>query len=393
MTLIAHLALKDWQLFLADRRAAVLCVVVPIVLASAFSLVFRRDDAAAPPRLPVLLVVEDTSPLAQRVTADLCAHAHLQTCVLTRKSALQELQTSGRGVLVLLPAGGLRPAAPTHLDGEEAASLPPHIQVLHHPLSSIEGQWVQGLLTEVLLRRQAAEWLGPLLPTTGLPRVFAIQRHEWPTSGCPAFNSVSHCFAGMTLQYLLFWGMESGLLFLRERQRGLWRRLQVAPLRLSTLLAGKVVAITGIGLVQMLATFGFGWLVFGVQVRGPWLGLLLMALAVSGLAAATGLLVAAVGGTEARARSVCILVILAVAMLGGLWLPMFLLPAWVQNAAQFLPTTWAMRGLDGLLWQGFGWSELLPSLGMVLAFDVGLVALAFVRLAQVEARARRGDTL
>ena len=52
------LAAKDWRLFWADRRAAVLCFVVPVVLASAFGLIFTPPncecrsarDAARPDR-------------------------------------------------------------------------------------------------------------------------------------------------------------------------------------------------------------------------------------------------------------------------------------------------------------------------------------------------------
>ena len=36
------LAGKDWRLFWADRRAAALCFLVPVVLASAFGLIFAR---------------------------------------------------------------------------------------------------------------------------------------------------------------------------------------------------------------------------------------------------------------------------------------------------------------------------------------------------------------
>ena len=125
-------------------------------------------------------------------------------------------------------------------------------------------------------------------------------------------------------------------------------------------------------------------------VGGSWVGFVLLALAASLLAASTGLMVAAIGGTEARARSVSILVILGVSMVGGLWLPAFLLPAWVSDIALSLPTTWAMRGLDAVTWQGRGLAAALPGVGVVLAFAVGFLALAAWRLSASEARLRRG---
>src|SRR5262249_35541601 len=118
------------------------------------------------------------------------------------------------------------------------------------------------------------------------------------------FNPYSHSFSGMTLQYLLFWGMESGLLLLRERQRGVWTRLRSAPVPLWAVVAGKSLTTSAVALLMVLFTFGFGYVAFGVTVTGSFVAFVLLALAASGLAAAVGLLVAAVGGTEARARAV-----------------------------------------------------------------------------------------
>jgi ABC-2 type transport system permease protein len=205
------------------------------------------------------------------------------------------------------------------------------------------------------------------------------------------FNSYSHSFSGMTLQYLLFWGMESGLLLLRERSRGVWLRVRAAPVPLAAVVLGKAAATGLIALLQVLATFGFGYLAFGVRVTGSPAGFALVAVAAGGLAASTGLLVAAVGGTEARARSVSILVILGVSMLGGLWLPAFLLPGWARDVALALPTTWAMRGLDAMTWQGRGFLAGLASAAAVAGFAAAFLAVAVLRLAAAEARRRRGD--
>ena len=71
-----------------------------------------------------------------------------------------------------------------------------------------------------------------------------------------------------------------------------------------------------------------------------WLGLARRQTWLRGLGA--GVLVAAIGRTEASARSVFIVVILAASMLGGLWLPAFLLPSCVRDWSVALPSSWAM---------------------------------------------------
>jgi ABC-2 type transport system permease protein len=269
----------------------------------------------------------------------------------------------------------------------------PTIQILHHPSTGAERQWAEGVVAEIVMRRMAREKFAGMLSgrdEAAFASPFQVQATAVTSKIDARFNAYSHSFCGMTLQYLLFWGMESGLLLLRERQRGVWCRMRAAPISLGCVLAAKALATAIIALLQVLVTFGFGYLVFGVSVTGSMIGFILLALTACALAAATGLLVAAIGGTEARARSVSILVILGVSMLGGLWIPTFLLPAWVREASLTLPTSWAMRGFGAVTWQGLGLWSVWPSVLAVALFTGGFLTLAVICLKRSEWRLRVG---
>jgi ABC-2 type transport system permease protein len=150
------------------------------------------------------------------------------------------------------------------------------------------------------------------------------------------------------------------------------------------------VATCWIALLQVLVTFGFGYLAFGVSIQGSVIGFLLLAFAACTLAAATGLLVAAIGGTESRARSVSILVILGVSMVGGLWMPSFVLPHWLREVSLSLPTAWAMRGFGAVTWQGQGLWQVLPCVLAVAAFAAVFLAVAVIGIKRSETRLREG---
>lgn len=390
LPLILALAAKDLRLFLADRRAALLCFAVPIVLASGFGLVFNKaPGSSGAPKLQLLIVTEDEGPFTRQVVADLLASPRLEAELVRRDEAEKRVADRRPGIAVVLPNGFEQLAVWT--PGNSNGSRP-KVSILHNPLAESEGQWAEGVVSEVLMRRIARDRLAPWVGTgdSAMSLPFAVDATPLTGSSHAQFNSYTHSFCGMTLQYLLFWGMESGLLLLRERQRSLWLRMRAAPVPLWTVLGGKAVSTSTIALLQVLATFAFGYLVFDVRVTGSFVGFALLAIGVSFLAAATGLLVAAIGGTEARARSVCILVILGVSMLGGLWLPSFVLPGWARDIALSLPTTWAMRGLDGVTWQGRGLLEALPSVGMIAAFTAFFLGVAVARLVSSETRRRRG---
>jgi ABC-2 type transport system permease protein len=384
LSLTLSLARKDWRLFWADRRAALLCFVVPVVLASVFGLIFHRPAAdSAHARLPIVVVVEDEGPFTRRVADELLGSPRLEAKEVSREVA-EAAVAERRAVAVVLPPGFER------LKGWEPGSTAerPELRLLHHPNAAAERQWAEGVLTELVMRRVAVDALGAKEEEAAPPfRVAALSLAPRPEA---QFNSFTHSFCGMTIQYLLFWGMESGLLLLRERKRSAWTRVRAAGVPLSCVLAARSLATAAIALLQVLVTFGFGYVAFGVTIGGSVIGFALLAVAACGLAAATGLLVAALGGTEARARSVSILLILAVSLLGGLWVPAFALPAWVRDVSLALPTTWAMRGLEAVTWQRGGLLAALPSVVAVAAFAIVLLGVASLRLRMTERAVRQG---
>lgn len=385
--LVFALARKDWRLFWADRRAALMCFVVPVVLAAAFGTIFHRPNSDAT-KLPVLVVVEDDGPFTRQVADELLASPRFEAKEVTRAEA-QTAVADRKAVAVVLPPGFEQ----LKLWQPGVTTERPELHLLHHPNASAERQMAEGIVTECVMKRVTREAFSDVFKADEpLAPPFKIEtRSVSPYSGAE-FNSYAHSFCGMTLQYLLFWGMESGLLLLRERQRGVWTRVRAAAVPLGCVIAGKALATALVALLQVLVTFAVGYFAFGVKIDGSLFGFALLAGTACALAAATGLLVAALGGTEARARNVSILVILGVSMLGGLWVPAFLLPSWARELSLALPTTWALKGFETVTWQGGGFRAALPSAAAVAGFAVAMLAVAAVKLKLAEQGLRKGGS-
>lgn len=386
--LVWELARKDLLLFVADRRGAVLCFAVPILLASAFGAIFHRPEGAdVRPTVHVVAGADDA--FTHRVVEGLRGSDKLNAQACDLATARRRLASESNDVVVVLPADLLRAANPF-----SQSAPPPRIELLHTPRGQVESRVVEGVLSEVVLRESARAALAPLekmRPGLKIERPFTVERSAEPAGGALAVNSYSHAFCGVTLQYLLFWGVDSGLLLLRERRQGIWRRLRAAPVNRLTLLLGKALATAIVALLQIAVTFAFGAVFFGVTITGSVTGFALMALSAALLSAATGLLVAAVGGNEGRARTVAILVILTLSLLGGLWLPSFLLPGWVQKLALLLPTTWAARGLEGVTWQSMALEDAWPCALALMGFSVAFLAVAWWRLVRADGPAFAGN--
>jgi len=384
---------KDLRLFLADRRGVLLCFTVPIVLASLFGLIFRNTSKGEIEAFRAALVVESDSEFAKSVTESLESQSILKLERIDLEQAKRWVITREVPVALILPKefGG---GSVDILNNHAATGLVKPM-VLHASGNEMEARLAEGILAEAVARRTADRFLASLRGM-GVPGVQAMA-DKFQDLGrvervCAAETDrdkavFGHSFCGMTLQYLLFLGMDCGLLLLRERRQGIWRRLTTTPARPGTLLAGRALATTLIALAQLTVSFGFARLVFGVTIAGSVAGLIAMALAVAFLSASTGLLVASIGGNESRARSVAILVILALSMLGGLWLPPFLMPNWLRTIGLVLPTSWALAGLEAATWQGGSLAAALLSASVVSAFSIGFLLVALVGFQRAQTRA------
>jgi ABC-2 type transport system permease protein len=192
-------------------------------------------------------------------------------------------------------------------------------------------------------------------------------------------SGLAHAFAGMAVQGVLFFGIESAMLLLRDRRLGIWRRLRASPVGQGELLVGKALSSALIGGFVLCAVLGFGMLVFGIRVAGSWIGLGATVVATSLMVASFGLLVAALGRTEQQSRGLSVMAVLLMVMLGGAWFPSSLMPEWVQKLSLIMPVRWSLDGFDAMMWRGGGLSEALAPIAGLLFFTAVFSAVAAFR--------------
>jgi ABC-2 type transport system permease protein len=359
-------ARKDILLFRSDPKGVVLSLLIPVALATLFGFIFRNGSREQLDPVRTAIVVIDNSSLAHAVAASLEKNKLLNAQIMSAEDAETALDSLRVAVVVTMPEG---------LGGGEIAQRP---RVKHAPGTAFEGQWATGIVTETVMREAGRRWLPQIGGNSFIESLEARYGVEREVTGKTDQDRAvfGHSFCGMSLQYLLFLGMDCGLVLLRERTHGVWRRLSSSPTPQWAIIAGRALATMLIALMQISFTMGCAWLLFGVSVRGSVLGFLLVVVAISSLAATCGLLVASIGGTEGRARSISILVILALSLVGGLWLPAFLMPWWVRDLGWLLPTSWALRGLESSTWQGASFTQSATCAAVVMAYSLLFLVVA-----------------
>jgi len=231
------------------------------------------------------------------------------------------------------------------------------------------------------LQQQGASGSGAdapaLKPRFEIP--FRTREQEVTSGGDRPYNSYAHSFAGMGVQFILFMGIDLGVGVLMARRLGLWKRLRAAPLSRATLLGSRIFSGSVIALALLAIIYAAAIAFFGVRVDGSPVGLAGVAVAFALLTSTFGLLIAALGRTPEATRGLAIFATLLLVMLGGAWVPSFVFPEWLQRLSLFVPTRWAVDGLDAMTWRGLGVDAAIAPIGVLLAFSALFAALAIWR--------------
>jgi ABC-2 type transport system permease protein len=193
------------------------------------------------------------------------------------------------------------------------------------------------------------------------------------------YNGYAHSFAGMTVQFILFAGIDAGVLLLLTRDRGIWQRIRSAPLSKSEFLFARTLATTLISLFQFTLIYSAAIIIFGVRISGSFIGFIWLAIAFCLLNATFGLMLASVGRSASSTRGFAMVVTLLLVMLGGAWVPSFVFPKWLQQASLGAPTRWAVDGLDAVSWRGQGLEAAIPPVLVIGATAALCLAIAIWR--------------
>jgi len=373
---------NDLRLFFADQRAVIATICVPIGIASFFGIVFGSGGGKSASKIPVLIADGDSSSVSQKIIAGAKADSAFTITEGTEASVRDAVHKGQTSVALVIPKDFGTESAQALLS---PTAPRPKLTFLYDPAKSSDLQMTQGVLIQQVMQVVSQE----AFPSSGMAGGFnnpcelvkeAVTARTGPNDDASGGKAgVSHVFVGMAVQGLLFFAVDFGIGMVRDRRMGLWKRLRAAPLPRRTLLGSRLCSSAMIGFLELAAVFGFGALVFGIRVYGSVVGFLLIGVSASLMVASFGMLIAALGKTEAQCRAASVPLVLAMSFLGGAWLPSFMMPAWVQGIAKALPSRWAIDGFDAVTWRGLDLASALTPVGVLLAFAAVFSGFAVAR--------------
>lgn len=131
-----------------------------------------------------------------------------------------------------------------------------------------------------------------------------------------------------------------------ERERGVWRRYRLLPGSTAALVVSVMVARYIIVLLAVLLQFALAWCLYRTPFPAHPLQSLVAFTAVCFAFLGMGLVIAMIAGAVPAVQALGQAIFLPMIMIGGVGVPLRILPPWAQHVANYLPGRYAVEALD-----------------------------------------------
>jgi len=182
-------------------------------------------------------------------------------------------------------------------------------------------------------------------------------------------------FPGLVVFALMFIAQSLAIRLLRDRMKGLQRRIVITPVSATAVVMGGVTYLVA-GLLALLVFLALiGALVFRIQLRDP-VSLLAIGLGFAVFAAGLHLLSGSLARSDRGAGFVGSVVVLVLSLLGGTFVPSETYPPFLRAVATLVPNGAAQQGFIDVLVHKIPLAELGGRLGVTWAWGLATMALA-----------------
>lgn len=204
----------------------------------------------------------------------------------------------------------------------------------------------------------------------------ATGKEEQAWYGDTPYNQAS---PGILVQFAIFGLTTSGQILVQERKTRTLQRMLTTSLRPWQIIAGHLLGMFGVVLVQVILLILFGQLLLGVNYAREPLGVLLISLGLGLWIAAMGLFIGTVAKDDSQVVVYSLMAMFIFSSLGGTWFPIEATSGAFAAVSRLLPASWAMTGYQNILLRGLDLSSSILPFLILLAYALGFFILAVWR--------------
>ncbi len=195
-------------------------------------------------------------------------------------------------------------------------------------------------------------------------------------------NSVQHNVPAWALFAIFFIVVPLSINLVKEKSQGTSVRVRVSPTPYYIHILGKTCTYLIICVIQFLLMVAVGIWLFPLMdlpqfdVTGKMFNLIIVTLFAGLAAIGFGVLLGTVAKTQEQSAPFGATSVVVLAAIGGIWVPVFLMPEFMQKIAAFSPMNWGLNAYYDIILRNSGIGDIAKELIFLFLFYVAMVGIA-----------------
>jgi ABC-2 type transport system permease protein len=356
-------------------------ILFPILLMSMFGYIYPPVPKSNPntgtigtafPNLPVSLVQMDNGQAANKVAAQFIQISQQQGLFTVSETASyqaarnQLVEGNLKGIIVI----------PQGFSDALAGGQPATIEITVDETNPTTASVVQSEISAIfnIIGSQISEQkINSMDPNNSVDPSFIIQPIS--VNQVPLISGVASSFQFLAPGFMALTVITGSLqgvatAISREKEQGTMDGLLVSPIPHQSIIIGKVAAQTVRGLIQGFLILGLSMILFGVQIYGsPLIMLVVMVLGTASFVG-VGIIMTAVAPDQETAQMMTVLLQFPMMFISGILFPIDQLPGWMQYIGKGLPLYYAADALRKVIILNASLSAIMPDVLILIAYTV-----------------------
>ena len=407
-------AYKEFLLLIRDIGGIAILFIMPLVLIITITLIqdstFKTVSDA---KIPILVVNNDNGNVSETILKGLGESNAFEVNIKESEDVARDLVFKGKYQLaIIIPenlSSGLEQKVTQNVDGiiekfgfeEDTDSLP------KETIKSKEVKLYFDPATQMTFKSSVKNGIDKMvaeIETKSIYKAFQEQISDDPTEvifeteNFITFkeilpkennkeiipNSVQHNVPAWTLFAIFFIIVPLSINIVKEKSQGTFVRLRTNPVSYATVLGGKTLIYLVVCLIQFVLMLLVGVYLFPaiglptLDVSGR-LPLLFVVAIFAGLAAiGLGLLLGTIAKTQEQSAPFGATFVVILAALGGVWVPVFVMPKLMQTLSNISPMNWGLNAFYDVFLRHGSLLDILPEISLLFLFFLATTFIAIV---------------
>jgi ABC-2 type transport system permease protein len=374
---IAHRDLLDlWR----TRMLLFFFILFPLLLMGMFGYIYPPIPKSNPitgsigtpyPNMPVSLVQMDDGQTANAVAAQFIQISGQQGLFAVSESASyqaardQLIQGNVKGI-ILIPEGfsdALTAGQPATVEVTVDETNPTLGSILQSEISAIFSIIGSSMSTQSI-QRMAGDGVNPSfimqpISVTGVPLISGV---------VSSFQFLAPGFMALTVITGSLQGVAATIA--REKEQGTMDGLLVSPIPHRSIIFGKVMAQTVRGLIQGFLILGLAVLIFGVQIYGSPIIMVVVMLLGTASFVGVGIIMTAIAPDQETAQMMTVILQFPMMFISGILFPIDQLPTGMQLIGKAMPLYYAADALRKVIILNATLTAIMPDLVILIIYTV-----------------------